>query len=188
MLSERDEALQDLRTAIEIVENSPEFVQLMPEVRVQIVRAISNAKSTEEVAAVPGRIVKVKRKPKGVASPEFGASSHTAGILLAIMRKNSALEIRAAICMKYDRTIQRAIEELGITHERLKINYSLREGSQEDKGVAHAIETQLLKEIVPEIVIDHGGEGREPIAYLFGKTAVEVAHQATEIARRVPPA
>lgn len=186
MISERDEALQDLRAAIENIENTPEFVQLMPEVQVQIVRSISNTQSTEEIAAIPGRIVKVKGVPKGVANPEFGASSHTAEILLAFMRKNPKLEIRAAICIKYDRTIQRAIEELGLTHERLKITNFVNEEGWNNKGIAHAIESQLQKEKTPEIVIDPGGEGREPIAYLFGKTAAEVSRQSIKIAQQVP--
>ncbi|MFQ6125763.1 MAG: thiamine-phosphate synthase family protein [Candidatus Heimdallarchaeota archaeon] len=185
MISEREEALQDLRAAIEMIEDTPEFVQIMPEVRVQIVRSISNTRSTEEIAAVPGRIVKVKGKPKGVANPEFGASSHTAEILLAFVRKNPTLGTRAAICIKYDSTIQRAIEELGLTYERLKItNFSSEEGGN-NKGIVHAIETQLQKEKTPEIVIDPGGEGREPIAYLFGKTATEVSHQSIKIAQKV---
>lgn len=186
MISERDEALQDLRTAIEIIENTPEFIQLVPEVQVQIVRSISNTQSTEEVAAVPGRIVKVKGKPKSVANPEFGASSHTAEILLAFLRKNPKLGIRAAICIKYDPTIQRAIEKLGLTHERLKITNFLSEEGWNNKGIVHAIESQLHKEKIPEIVIDPGGEGREPIAYLFGKTAAEVSRQSIKIAQKVP--
>ncbi len=38
-------------------------------------------------------------------------------------------------------------------------------------------------DIVPEIVIDEGGPGLEPMAYLFDVNATEVTKKAIEIAR-----
>lgn len=183
--SEKNEVLQDLRIAIGLFEQTPEAVYLMPEVAIQIVRSISDVTSTDEVAAVPGRIVKVRGQLKSIARPEFGVSSHMAKILMNLIKKNPTLGIRAAICMRYDQTVQQAIDVLGITYKYLKIDYSSKERSRDYNEVADTIKTQIARENVPEIIIDPGGEGREPIAYLFGKTAVEAAHQAIEIARRI---
>jgi predicted fused transcriptional regulator/phosphomethylpyrimidine kinase/predicted transcriptional regulator len=183
--SEKDEALQDLKTAIALLENTPEAINLMPEVAIQIVRSIPSAKNIDEMAAIPGRVVKVKERLKSVASPEFGVSQHTARLLLALMRKDQFLRIKAMICIRYDHKIQDALDTLGITYSQLQINSSAKKVNQEDYEVTHAIETQLNAGKTPETIIDPGGEGREAIAYLLGKTAVEVVQQALRIAKKI---
>ena len=137
------------------------------------------------MAAIPGRVVKVKGKLKSVANPEFGASHHTAKLLLTLMKDSPLLGIKATICIRYDQKIQDAIDSLGITYSQLQIISSVKKDDQEDYEVMHAIETQLNTEKIPEAIIDPGGEGREPIAYLLGKTAVEVVQQAIRIATKM---
>jgi len=183
--SEKDEALQDIRTAIALLENTPEALQLIPEVSIQIVRSIPNAESIDEMAAIPGRVVKVKEKLKSVTSPEFGASHHTAKLLLTLMNKSPSQGIKATICVRYEQKVQAAIDTLGISSDQLNISSSVRKNDQEDYEVVRAIETQLNTEKIPEVIIDPGGEGREPIAYLLGKTAVEVVQQAIRIATKM---
>jgi len=183
--SAKNEALQDLRSAIELLEHTSDAVYLIPEVAIQIVRSISDPSSSDDVAAIPGRIVKVKEQLKHIANPEFGISSHMAEILMNLMRKSSTMDIRAAICIKYDHTIQNAINTLGIAHQHLNITYPKNEHFDANNKVADAIKDQISQDNIPKLVIDPGGEGREPIAYIFGRSAIEVVHQVIKITRRL---
>ena len=59
-----------------------EFSQLIPEVRMNIAGALQNAKTREEVAGVDGRITIVNGLPKAAGDIKFGASEHTARLVL----------------------------------------------------------------------------------------------------------
>jgi len=63
--AERYLVLENLRKAVDVLENSPNFAKLIPEIRTNIVMAIPGAKSISDVAAVEGRITAVRGKPTG---------------------------------------------------------------------------------------------------------------------------
>ena len=71
---------------------------------------------------------------------------------------------------------------MGITYIKTVEKSSIT--SIEDDKVVVAIKATLRDlDIVPEIVIDDGGLGLEPMAYLFDVNATEVTKKALEIAR-----
>ena len=105
---ERYLVLRNLKEAVLIIEDSPDFSKLIPEVGCNIGMAISEADSYEDVAAVEGRIVRHRRRAVPVGCVDFGASRHVARIILASLRYDP--EIRAAINVKYSEKALAACE------------------------------------------------------------------------------
>jgi len=180
-VEERYKVLNDLKKTAEMVESCKDFALVMPEVRVNIVMATFNAKTVSEVAGIPGRIVEVRGRAKVFMNPEFGSSSHLAEILLEAMKIDGS--IRAAANIKYDEAVRGAMERLNLT-----IGWFEREDLPlEEKGdeAAAVSGVKLVAErlaYLPNVIVDKGGYEIEPVSYLLGVSAVEVAGKAIQIA------
>ena len=159
-----------MKIALREIITDERFVRLIPEVRMNLVMAVSNAKDLEDVAGVPGRITVVKRKPFTVSEPEFGASRHLASVLLTVMEKFN--NIKAAICVKYDEEIRKAMKKCRMKYMEIKRENGFLE-TLKDK-------IKLLKE-EPDAIVDLGGWGIEPITYVFGNSAVEVIEKCRKM-------
>lgn len=173
-------ALQDVKKAVSILEESPDFAKLIPEVGCNIGTAIPGARTYEDIAAVEGRIIRHREKAYPVGCVDFGASRHVAGTILAAFREKP--EIKAAINVKYSEEILEACKEMG-----LDISSFDRTGEPEgisitDRGISEAVKKYGR---MPEVIYDKGEAGKEPMIRLLGKEATEVARTAVELARRV---
>jgi len=179
--SEKQRVLKEIEKAVKLIENDPYFPLIMPEVAVNIVMAINNAKTKFDIAAIPGRIVRIKNKAKALMKPEFGASNHMAKVLLLVMSFNSS--IKAAINIKYDSKIETIIKDMGIKYAFTSIKHKFNILEKEDI-ILNSIASILKKnKDFYDIIIDKGGFGIEPITYIFGKDAKSVAKTAIEIAK-----
>ncbi len=145
---ERSEAIRDVENAIRMLENMN--LALIPEVRVNIARAIEGARGPNEIVAIPGRMVEIRGKLVALTHPEFGASRHLAGKLLEVMQERK--DVRAVVNILYSDEIGTAIELAG------------------------------LKE---DAIIDEGGFGREPCAYILGRSATEAASRVMTVSEMV---
>ncbi len=65
--------LGNLVSAIDMLQGCSEFTSLIPEVRVNLVYALPEAKTPQEVAAVEGRITAVRGLPHAPGMPAWGA-------------------------------------------------------------------------------------------------------------------
>jgi hypothetical protein len=165
------DAIEQVASAVRMVEGSSTFVRIMPEVSVNIAYAPEGAASVQDVVAVPGRIVKVKGMPRSFMRPEYGASTHVASILLAVLSGNSSK--RAAMNIRYDEKMDSVIREMKLVAFRVKSG-------------SHMI--QVLRESIPQAgavdaVIDAGGPGTEPGLYLFAEDPAAVAELGLSVAR-----
>jgi len=168
---EGDELLfKDMKEAIRLIESAPYFSRVMPEVSVNLVLARDEAKSVEDVLAVPGRIVKVMGRPKALMEPRFGASTHMARVLLLAHERDKG--VRASINLKFDDKVKRCLKELGLSYRFIPTK---GEELPSIKGV--------IRGGVPDALIYKGKVGIEPVTYLFGKSATEVARMALKVAR-----
>ena len=79
--AERFHVQKNVEEAVALIEKDM-AAELIPEVGCNIAMGISQAASTKDVAAVSGRIVKLKGSPHAVGCVAFGASSHMARIVL----------------------------------------------------------------------------------------------------------
>ena len=77
---------------------------LIPEIRTNIVYALPEAKSVDEVAGIPGRVTKAFGRAFYCMEPAFGASDHMARLILAAMRYDG--ELRGAINVGYSQSLK----------------------------------------------------------------------------------
>jgi XRE family transcriptional regulator, thiamine biosynthesis regulator len=171
-------AIDEVSSAIGLLESSRAFVSVMPEVSVNIAYAPPGSLSPEDVVAVPGRIVKVKGRAKATLPPEFGASRHIAKVLLLVVNRRPGT--RSCINLRYDPMMRKVLHRLGI--RTLEIS-EYPQASSEDRTVSALTSRLASTRAEFDAVVDSGGKGVEPNLYLFGKDAREVASLAIKIAR-----
>ena len=176
----RYEVLDETGRAVEVLTGCESFAKLIPEVACNIAMAIPNACDVQDVAAVSGRIAKLKGKAVNVGCVEFGASSHVARIILAAMQFNK--NIRASVNIKYSMDVLEVCKKLDLTISSFDRADEPEKTSTMDWGVTHAIKEYGS---VPDIISDAGGIGKEPMIRVLGSGALDVAKIAVRIAKEL---
>lgn len=157
---------------------------LVPEICAQIAYALPGAESFEEVAAFPGRIVKMNGQAIPVGCPEFGGSRHTAKVVLAARRFDKS--IRAAMPIFFSEEIVKICRDLGYkvgSFDRTEEPKEVKEleGSSLEWGTGRAFEDFG----VCDVVFDRGDVGKEPIIRLLGKSPDQILEMASAILERL---
>ncbi len=187
--AERFRVLENLERAAKLLLERGEVVaRVVPEVFINIGMALPTpyARTPMDVAAIPGRIGRYREGIIVPAKPEFGVSRHIARAILTVMEFDP--EIRAAANIAYNGEVEEAVRSLGLVHS----SFDRREEPPEVKmveggttvwGVKTAV--RRLGGRVPDVVYDYGEHGKEPLTFVFGRDAVEVARKIVRIAERV---
>ncbi len=175
--------LSNVREAVRLIENTWELSLLIPEIGMNIAMARPDAPTVQEVVGIPARIHPVGGRPHAANPPEFGGSSHVANAVLSMMRFTPSL--RSAVSLKFDPLVVEVCEKLGFT-----VSFFDRADEPEDvrkvdgKTIPWGIQQAVGKAgRPPDIVYDLGGVGKEPMVFLFGTNALDVAYSAVRIAR-----
>jgi len=183
--AEKYEALILIEKAVEMLEATPEVALLIPETQSNIGMALSYSKSIMDVAAIPGRIVKLNGKVKASAYPHFGASKHIANIIITVMKENP--EFKSAMNIKYSKKIIELCKNLG-----LKISFYDRRMEppeiKEKEGLTTIWGTkEAIKKAggVPDVIYHEGDYGKEPMVIILGKDPIEVAQKVIQLARKI---
>ena len=181
--------LGNLVRAVDMLERCPEFAALVPEVRVNVVYALPEAKTREDVAAVEGRITVVNGLPLAAGLPSFGASDHMARLIIE-MRKYDAT-INAGINFRCDNDVVQVVK--GYCSER-KMLFGWIDRRREPAEVTQHDGASMPWKIgelvrssggVPRLFYEDEGWGKERLFVAVGADATEVAGVAIEVARRV---
>jgi hypothetical protein len=161
-----------VRRGLRIVENTSGFGALVPAVGSNLVEALPDAETIEDVAGVPGRILEVRGRATVPGEPEFGVSQHVADVLLAARAAGS--DARAALNLRYDPETVAALEAAGPTAVEFDAEADL------ESAVARALSD------VPDagVLYQTGAMGIEPIVYVLGPDAPTVAERVRGVARR----
>ena len=179
---ERDMILKLLKEASSQLEKHPGAGRLAPEIQINLGYALPYARTREDVAAFPGRIVRVRDYLRHIEAPEFGASSHVANIILTAMlydpKKRSAMDI------KMDEAFLKKGEALGYkiaSFSRKDEPKAVKEaeGSSLVWGVKQAIENS--GGLVPDLIWDDGDLGKEPAIRVLGNDPLEVVKKALSL-------
>ncbi len=173
----RDAVVMNVEEAIRILEANPEVSLLVPGVLMNIAEAIPNPRDPSDVAAVPGRIDKVEGRVKAWNPPTYGASSHLAMILIGISHSDPST--RAVASVKWGNDVEEAIKSLGWS--MVKTSGSMK--PTEEEIIGRVISAYVASK--PKVIVDIGGYGIEPITYVFGNNAVEVALNIVSLAKEV---
>jgi len=183
--AEKYEVLRCIEDAVEMLEATPEVCLLIPESQSNIGMALSYSKSIMDVAAIPGRIVKLNGKVKASAYPHFGASKHVANIIITVMKEKP--EFKSAMNIKYSKELIELCKKLG-----LKISFYDRrmEPSEikEKEGLTTIWGTkEAIKKAgeVPDVIYHEGDYGKEPMVIILGKNPIEVAQKVIQLARQI---
>jgi len=179
---EEYEIVENVRSAVRLIEGTRELAALIPEIGMNIAYAKPGAAGVEEVVGVPGRIRPIGGWPRASRPPEFGGSSHTARAVLTLMGFEPSL--RSAISLRFDWEVVEICKELGLVvsyFDRAEEPPEVKrvDGRTIPWGVRRAVE-RLGR--APDVIYDLGDVGKEPMIFLFGHTALEVAQLAARIA------
>ena len=186
--AEAEAVLGNLVTAVQMLENCPEFTSLIPEVRVNLAYALRKAETPQDVAAVEGRITAVHGFPPASGMPTWGASDHLARRILEVRKYDP--EINAVINFKCNQEITEVIQQYCSERSLL---FGWLDRSQEPDYITEQDGTSMpwkVKQLfnkygaMPRLFYEGAGWGKEPLFLALGKDAVEVTKMAIEIAHR----
>ena len=158
-----------VRRGVRTLENTSGFANLIPAVGANLVEALPDATTIDDVAAVPGRILDVKGKATVPGEPEFGVSEHVASVLLAA--RSAGNPARAALNVRYDETLVADLEAAG--HESVEFDA--------EADVEPAVASALADAPGADVLYQTGGFGIEPVCYVLGKDAAAVVTTVRDV-------
>ncbi len=162
-----ERVLSSVRRGVRTIENASGFTSLIPNVGSNLVESLADAESIEDVAGVPGRIIDVKGRAILPGDPEFGVSEHVATVLLAA--RDAGVNARAAINVRYDPALLDRLRDAGHVAVEFDPEYD---------DVGDAVHAALADHPDATVVYQTGGFGIEPVIYLLGASAEDVATTA----------
>lgn len=171
------QVFENLTAALRLLEDCRDCVALVPEVGCNLAMAIPGATSTQDVAAVEGRILRLRGRMHPVGCVSFGASSHVARIILTAMKFNPGL--RAAMNLRCAPEILDACEQLGLNIATFNREEEPPDSRSMEWGTSHAFKHS---DTPPDVIYDAGGTGKEAMIRLLGEDALSIARQAIRIA------
>jgi hydroxymethylpyrimidine kinase/phosphomethylpyrimidine kinase len=179
---ERYRVIRELKMALEVLKEE-KIGRLIPEVSSNLGYALPQAEGIEDVAAIPGRIVRFKDSVATPTDPEFGASQHVANIILTLMKFDP--EYCSAMNIRYSKENIAQIKRKGflVGHFDRKLEpkrVKEKEGSSLEWGVG-----EVLKKMkrVPDFIYDEGDVGKEPMIRVMGKNPMGVVQKILKIAK-----
>ncbi len=175
---ERLRVLGALARAAETLRANPSLAKLAPEVQSNLGYALPRATTHEEVAAFPGRIVRLPDGLTTVRPPDFGASRHIASVVLAAMRHHPHL--RCTMNVSFSETLLARAKEQGLTaaafdRTREPKEVKEREGSSLEWGTGEALRGTRKP---PDLIYDRGDVGKEPMVRILGTDPDDVLRKA----------
>lgn len=185
---ETEAILGNLVTALHILEKCAAFSALVPEVRTNLAYALTDARTPQEVAAIPGRITMVRGYPYASAAPNWGVSDHLARRIIEARKYDR--HINAIINFKYDErvvsVVQAYCQEKGFLFGWIDRSQEPEELLRHDQASMPWKVKQLFSQhgAMPRIYYEGPGWGKEPLFLAHGEDATEVVATVIEIARR----
>ncbi len=179
--AERYWVTRNISEALKTLEADPNFYRLIPESQTNMVMALSSATGPDDIAAIPGRIVRIGKRAYASAPPQFGASKHVAATVLVAQRFEPT--VRAGMNIRFSEKILRVCERLKLTvssYDRTREPPEVK--STEGRSTIWGAE-EAIKAIgrVPDIIFHRGDWGKEPMITILAPTATE----ATKIAQNI---
>lgn len=180
----QNECLHGLLMAINIL-TERKCGQLIPEVQSNLVYAETGAEKESQVAGFPGRIIRFRDGIRVLANPEFGASQHIAHIVLTVLKHDSSY--RSAMNIKYSGKIIDVCLKIGFAVERFdRADEPAANKNKEGFSLEWGVNSVLLHaRMIPDIIYDRGGWGKEPMVRVLGRNPVEVIHKVLMILKHL---
>jgi len=178
--SERYRCIMELKGAVQRLQEA-RCGNIIPEIQSNFAFALPYAENSEDVAAIPGRLIRVGEHARTLHDPEFAASSHVAKIVLTVMRYDGTY--RSAIDIKFSDELVSICRELGYDLDEFSRanepeDVKQREGSSLEWGTNDVLSR---RNTIPDMIFDRGDIGKEPVIRILGRTPTEVAEKVLRI-------
>ncbi|PAU83952.1 DNA-binding protein [Halorubrum salipaludis] len=176
-LRERERVLSSVRRGLRTLTNASGFAGLIPNVGANVAECLDGARTIDDVAAVPGRLVDVKGQAMVPGEPEFGVSEHVATVLLAA--REAGATARGAVNIRYDPDTVAALAESHPTVE-FDPEAPTREAVADAVSEAGAADLRDAERSGDDadgtlVLYQTGAVGVEPIVYVLAPTAADAA-------------
>jgi hydroxymethylpyrimidine kinase/phosphomethylpyrimidine kinase len=183
--SSRYQVLLNVEKARRLLESSSLMSKLIPEVGMNIAMAVPYAEKVGDVAAIPGRLVKVSNRARSVAHARFGGSSHLARYIIEIMKHDPRR--KAAVNLRFSEETLEVLKGMNLEvsfYDREKEPEEVKsaEGMSVQWGVTQAVKREGK---VPDVIYHMGDFGKEPMIVILCEEASELAELVLEIAVKV---
>jgi hydroxymethylpyrimidine/phosphomethylpyrimidine kinase len=173
----RAEVLTALQTAAVRLEKEG-IEPLIPEVMSNLGYATPYPEGPLDVAAFPGRL---RYGPQGLLQPgppAFGASRYISAVILTAMTTHP--ELRSAMNVKFfagvdDLALLLHLRVASFDRAAAPPEVEAQEGGTLAWGVASVLKPG---ELPPDLIVDRGGFGKEPMILILGPTPMSVAEKA----------
>ncbi len=182
--SERYRCIMELKAAVQGLTRG-RCGNIIPEIQSNLVYALPYARGVDDVAALPGRIIRVGEDAETLHDPEFGASSHVARIVLTVMRYDSGF--RSAMDIRFAEDMVGICEQLGYDVDSFSRydepkDIKEREGSSLEWGTNSVLAKRTT---IPDAIFDRGDVRKEPVIRILGRTPAEVAQKVVNISEKI---
>lgn len=173
--SERLKLIEKMKGAISILKNC-NIYKLIPEVGSNIAECIDGARDHLDVLGLSGRILKDATRAVFNCSPDFGASRHVATI--ALTANHFDRDFKSAMNLKFSDETVRLCRRLGF-----KVGEFKRTSLPERKSTMESGTMKVIKKLslVPDVIFDRGGMGKEAMLRVLGKDSLDVAEKVKKI-------
>jgi hydroxymethylpyrimidine kinase/phosphomethylpyrimidine kinase len=181
---ERYRVIEALEEALSLLRGG-KVGTLIPEVQSNLGYALPYAELREDVAAFPGRIIRIGDSIETMRGPEFAGSQHIASIILTVMKHDP--EYRSAMNIRYSEEVIQACSALSYSVASFDRRQEPRgikekEGSSLEWGTEWVLRTSKG---VPDIIYDEGDRGKEAMVRVIGRNPREVVEKALSISELV---
>ncbi|MEW5936991.1 MAG: bifunctional hydroxymethylpyrimidine kinase/phosphomethylpyrimidine kinase [Candidatus Thermoplasmatota archaeon] len=151
---------------------------LVPEVGVNIAYGIYGAKDFHDVCTLDSRIVLKGGRAATVGSPSFGAGSHVARTVLAVMAYDSTM--RCAVNLRHSEPLLRAAKRARFSIGSFDRSAEPKGRKTMEWGTARAIEALGG---IPDLIWDPGGMGKEPMARVLAQDPAALLQKVEKLSR-----
>lgn len=185
--AERWKAYEEMNEALRHIEkHAEEFARAIPEVQSNLAYAIDlrYARGRNDVIAVPGRIVNYMGRAKPSGPPTFGASDHLARKVLAAAAHEPTA--RAAMNIKLDPALLERAKALGMLIAYVDRRNEPEEVKRREGATMQWIIEEAYRQTggkTPDLIVDWGDLGKEPIITVLGKNPKEVVEKVLTLLR-----
>lgn len=174
-VSEERRVLANIRKATRRLQDIEGAAGFIPSVGTNVGMALPDPADPTDVAAVPGRVIAVRGRVTVPANPEFGASEHVAGALLAAAEHDST--VRGALNVATDDRLLAAARDAG--YDPLEVDAG---GPDSDTDGRERFAAAFAERGgVPAVAYHRGAYGVEPVTYVFGTSAVDAVERLAEL-------
>ena len=171
-----DPHVEALRRALDEIVSLEGLVKLIPEVGSNIVYDPEASGKAERMIALDGRIVKGAGRAYVAGSLKVGGSRHSARILAALQRRYPGM-VKSLMVIANTTEIKAVLRRLGLM--MLKVGPH-KDPLKAEEELVKSIQS-LSMEKKPDVILDEGGPGLEPVGYLVGDSLGDIVSKIKTI-------